>query len=159
MEEPFGQFVAKQVASSSELGGQFERTQHSNDSRYNSKFKQHISWKKCTVISIRIARMKKLLLDLIIWFICLRKQILPVTKNLFNYWKNWKPEIINSFNRPYDSRRKSNALAESTIRWFWIRKNPRSPGYTLYFHPGFRGFSSFHNPEWFWIAKTTTDFT
>ena len=27
MEEPFGHFLAKQVASSSELGGQFERTQ------------------------------------------------------------------------------------------------------------------------------------
>ena len=37
-------------------------------------------------------------------------------KKLDQLLKNWKPEIINSFNRPYDSRRKSNALAESTIR-------------------------------------------
>lgn len=27
--------------------------------------------------------------------------------------KHWKPEIINSFNRPYDNRRQSNALAEN----------------------------------------------
>ena len=27
--------------------------------------------------------------------------------------KHWKPEIINSFRRPYDDRRQSNALAEN----------------------------------------------
>ena len=34
-------------------------------------------------------------------------------KEFVQLLKNWKPEIINSFNRPYDSRRQSNALAES----------------------------------------------
>lgn len=31
--------------------------------------------------------------------------------------------------------------------WTWIRKNPRSPGYALYFHPGFREFSCFSKPR------------
>ena len=31
--------------------------------------------------------------------------------------------------------------------WTWIRKNPRSPGYALYFHPGFRVFSCFSKPR------------
>ena len=34
-------------------------------------------------------------------------------KEFVQLLKNWKPEIINSFNRPYDSRRQSNALIES----------------------------------------------
>ena len=40
------------------------------------------------------------------------------------------------------------------ISCFWIRKNPRSPGYALHFHPGIRGFSCFQNPVWFWSAKS-----
>ena len=31
--------------------------------------------------------------------------------------------------------------------WTWIRKNPRSPVYALYFHPGFRVFSCFSKPR------------
>ena len=54
------------------------KNQFGNESRYNSKFKQHMSWKKCAMISIRIARMKKQ--------ICLLQRV-------FTTIENWKPEI------------------------------------------------------------------
>ena len=34
-------------------------------------------------------------------------------KEFISLLKHWKPEIINSFRRPYDDRRQSNALAEN----------------------------------------------
>ena len=37
-------------------------------------------------------------------------------KEFISLLKHWKPEIINSFRRPYDDRRQSNTLAEN-INW------------------------------------------
>lgn len=68
-------------------------------------------------------------------------------KEFVQLLKNWKPEIINSFNRPYTSRKQSNALAESYNQKLLSQKKSPISWILLYFHPGFP------------VFKTHSDFT
>ena len=57
-------------------------------------------------------------------------------KEFISLLKHWKPEIINSFRRPYDDRRQSNALAEN-INHLQTQKDDyiRMPVFALYSYP------------------------
>ena len=81
---------------------------------------------------------------------------------LFSTIENWKPEIINSFNRPYDSRRQSNALIESyNQKLLDQKKSPISWIHTV-FPSRYSRIFLLSKPRVILerqIAKTATDFT
>ena len=104
-----------------------------NEPRYNSKFKQHMNYRDLYELTLKISEELKLAYELkemyrdfnkncsyeeaparLDYLIDLFEEAdLACYKEFVQLLKNWKPEIINSFNRPYDSRRQSNALDES----------------------------------------------
>ena len=83
-------------------------------------------------------------------------------KKLVQLLKNWKPEIINSFSRPYDSNRQSNALVESyNQKLLDQKKSPISWIHTV-FPSRYSRIFLLSKPRVILerqIAKTTTDFT
>ena len=90
-----------------------------NEPRYNSKFKQHMNYRDFYGLSLKISENLKLAYELKEMYRDFNKNCsyeeadLACYKEFVQLLKNWKPEIINSFNRPYDSRRQSNTLADS----------------------------------------------
>ena len=75
----------------------------------------HMNWKKCIVISIRI----------LVW----RSRSCPLQK-ICTTIEELETCNQQQFYRPHDSRKQSNALAESYKQMLLEQKKAQSPGYT-----------------------------
>ena len=104
-----------------------------NEPRYNSKFRQNLNYRDLLNMTLDISPDLKLAYELKEMYREFNRtssfeeapekldHIIEVFEaaNLYCYeefvslLKHWRQEIINSFNRPYDSRKQSNALAEN----------------------------------------------
>ena len=104
-----------------------------NEPRYNSKFRQKMNYRDLYNMLLEISPDLKLAYELKELYRDFNKRCsfeeasaqldylielfehsdLDCYKEFISLLKHWKPEIINSFRRPYDDRRQSNALAEN----------------------------------------------
>ena len=104
-----------------------------NEPRYNSKFRQKMNYRDLFNMLLEISPDLKLAYELKELYRDFNKRCsfeeagaqldylielfehskLDCYKEFISLLKHWKPEIINSFRRPYDDRRQSNALAEN----------------------------------------------
>ena len=107
-----------------------------NEPRYNSKFPQKMNYRDLYNMLLEISPDLKLAYELKELYRDFNKRCsfeeagtqldylielfehsdLDCYKEFISLLKHWKPEIINSFRRPYDDRRQSNALAENINR-------------------------------------------
>ena len=107
-----------------------------NEPRYNSKFPQKMNYRDLYNMLLEISPDLKLAYELKELYRDFNKHCsfeeasmkldylielfehsdLDCYKEFISLLKHWKPEIINSFRRPYDDRRQSNALAENINR-------------------------------------------
>ncbi len=120
-----------------------------NEPKYNSKFRQEMNYRDLYELSLNISPDLKLAYELKERYREFNRsctfeeapaqldQLIEIFEeaNLYCYekfillLKHWKPEIINSFRRPFDSRRQSNALAENINQKLKLLINV-SNGYT-----------------------------